>query len=421
MSIKKVTVLAVAILFIGISVIFFIFRSLNEAGIDVVAVNDITQSLAEHWGSQEQSELPSRQYGLEYTVLDSRGDLVGATRRGLSENIDSAIHNRDTIVDITRNGTVLGKVIIFNNTSELWEKYRNDLLVFFGVIIIFITLFCLIYAVYIDRSIFRPFRKLQAFARHVAEGKLDMPLEMEKGNGFGAFAESFDLMREELAKARENERMANQSKKELVASLSHDIKTPVASIKAVSEVMILNSVIEEDINQLEVINSKADQINTLITNLFNATLEELQELNVTVTEESSTVLGDLIQNVDYYNRAVVSSIPECIVLVDLLRLLQVVDNVISNSYKYAGTSIGITASIKGQYLEIEFKDYGQGVSPEEIPLLFNKFYRAKNSVGKSGTGLGLYISQYLMNKMSGDINCRNMDGGFVVILRLHIA
>ncbi|OKP99528.1 HAMP domain-containing sensor histidine kinase [Paenibacillus sp. P46E] len=421
MSIKKVTFLAVAILFIGISVILFIFRSLNEAGIDVVAVNDITQSLAEHWGSQEQSELPSRQYGLEYTVLDSRGDLVGATRRGLSENIDSAIHNRDTIVDITRNGTVLGKVIIFNNTSELWEKYRNDLLVFFGVMIIFITLFCLIYAVYIDRSIFRPFRKLQAFARHVAEGKLDMPLEMEKGNGFGAFAESFDLMREELAKARENERMANQSKKELVASLSHDIKTPVASIKAVSEVMILNSVIEDDINQLEVINSKADQINTLITNLFNATLEELQELNVTVTEESSTVLGDLIQNVDYYNRAVVSSIPECIVLIDLLRLLQVVDNVISNSYKYAGTSIGVSASIKGQYLEIEFKDYGQGVSPEEIPLLFNKFYRAKNSVGKSGTGLGLYISQYLMNKMSGDINCRNMDGGFVVILRLHIA
>lgn len=282
-------------------------------------------------------------------------------------------------------------------------------------------MFCLIYAVYIDRSIFRPFRKLQAFARHVAEGKLDMPLEMEKGNGFGAFAESFDLMREELAKARENERLANQSKKELVASLSHDIKTPVASIKAVSEVMILNSVIEDDISQLEVINAKADQINTLITNMFSATLEELQELTVRVTEESSVLLGDLIKNVDYNNRATISPIPECIVLIDMLRLLQVIDNIISNSYKYAGTSIGVLVNIKGQYLEIEFKDYGRGVSPEEIPLLFNKFYRARNSVGKSGTGLGLYISQYLMDKMSGDIICRNIDGGFVVILRLHIA
>jgi signal transduction histidine kinase len=215
--------------------------------------------------------------------------------------------------------------------------------------------------------------------------------------------------------------LANQSKKELVASLSHDIKTPVASIKAVSEVMILNSVIEDDISQLEVINAKADQINTLITNMFSATLEELQELTVTVTEESSVLLGDLIKNVDYNNRATISPIPECIVLIDMLRLLQVIDNIISNSYKYAGTSIGVLVNIKGQYLEIEFKDYGRGVSPEEIPLLFNKFYRARNSVGKSGTGLGLYISQYLMDKMSGDIICRNIDGGFVVILRLHIA
>ncbi|MHA6533942.1 HAMP domain-containing sensor histidine kinase [Paenibacillus sp. BAC0078] len=421
MSIKKVTGLAVAILFIGISVILFAFRSLNEEGIDVVAVNDITQSLVEHWDSLDQSDLPGRQYSLEYTVLDNRGELIGATRRGLSEDVNSAINNRDTIVDITRDGTVLGKVIIFNNTSELWMRYRDNLLILFGVIMFFIILFCLIYAEYIDRSIFRPFRKLQAFARHVAEGKLDMPLEMEKGNGFGAFAESFDIMREELAKARENERIANQSKKELVASLSHDIKTPVASIKAVSEVMIMKSANEDDISQLEVINSKADQINTLITNMFTATLEELQELNVTVTEESSAVLGDVIKNVDYNNRATISSIPECIVLVDMLRLLQVIDNVISNSYKYAGTSIGVMASIKGQYLEIEFKDYGHGVSREEIPLLFNKFYRAKNSVGKSGTGLGLYISKYLMNKMSGDINCRNMDGGFAVILRLHIA
>ena len=185
--------------------------------------------------------------------------------------------------------------------------------------------------------------------------------------------------------------------------------------------MIVKSTVKGDKRQLEVINSKADQINTLITNMFNATLEELQELSVTVTEQSSEVLEDLIKNADYNNRVTLSSIPECIVLADMLRLMQVVDNVIGNSYKYAGTSIGVLASIKGEYLEIEFKDYGHGVSPEEIPLLFNKFYRAKNSVGKSGTGLGLYISQYLMSKMFGGIACKNTDDGFVVILKLLIA
>ncbi|MFD1174844.1 ATP-binding protein [Paenibacillus puldeungensis] len=422
MRIKKVTILGLAILFMGISVILLMFRSLHDEGIDVVAVNDITQSLAEHWGSLDPAELPGQQYKLDYVVLDKHGDFTLATRRGLNERIDSAIQHRDTIVDIVQNdGTVLGKLIIYNNAREQWENYRDKVLIFFGAIVIFITLFCAVYAIYIDRSIYRPFRKLQAFSRHVAEGKLDMPLEMEKRNGFGAFTESFDLMREELAKARENERLANQSKKELVASLSHDIKTPVASIKAVSEVMMLKSANEADKRQLEVINSKADQINTLITNMFNATLEELQELNVTVTEESSITLGDLVRNVDYNNRAAVSPIPECIVLVDMQRLMQVVDNVISNSYKYAGTSISVSPSIQGQYLEFEFRDYGQGVSPEEVPLLCNKFYRAKNAVGKSGTGLGLYISKYLMSKMSGSMECRNVDGGFAVVLRLLIA
>jgi signal transduction histidine kinase len=255
----------------------------------------------------------------------------------------------------------------------------------------------------------------------VAAGELDFPLEMDKGNQFGAFTESFDLMRDELAKARENERLANESKKELVASLSHDIKTPVASIKAVSEIMSVKSQNEEEKRQLAIINAKADQINTLITNMFNATLEELQRLSVTVTEESSAMLYDIIKNADYNGSASISHIPECIMLADPQRLQQVVDNIISNSYKYAGTSINVTAVIKDQYLEIEFRDYGQGVSSEEIPLLFHKFYRAKNSSGKNGAGLGLYISKYLMNKMDGNIGCRNTGDGFAVTVKLYIS
>ena len=80
------------------------------------------------------------------------------------------------------------------------------------------------WAVYCSRL--TPFRKLRRFARDVAAGNLDIPLEMDSYGSFGAFTESFGLMREELKKARENERAADQSKKELVASLSHDINTP---------------------------------------------------------------------------------------------------------------------------------------------------------------------------------------------------
>lgn len=421
MNIKKLTALAITIFLIGMSIILYLFNNTEDIRIDTVVVNDITQSLAKQWDNLDKLDLTCLKYGLDYVVLDNKGNFIGATREGLNENINSAVNNRDTIVDILLDTKVLGKLIIYNNTNELWKQHRDNLLMTSLLIVTSITLFCLAYGMYIDRTIFRPFRKLEAFARHVAAGELDMPLEMDEGNIFGAFTESFDLMREELAKARENERKASQSKKELVASLSHDIKTPVASIKAVSEIMIVKSNSEEDKKQLGIINSKADQINILINNIFNATLEELQELKVIAGEIWSTELYDLIKNADYNNRAIVSIIPECIVSVDRLRLLQVIDNIISNSYKYADTSINIIGNIKGQYLELEFKDYGLGIPSEEAPLLFNKFYRGKNSIGKSGTGLGLYISKYLMNKMQGDIEYKATDSGFVLILKLRIS
>lgn len=424
MKIKKLTAAALIVLLISVSIILHtLYSSSKEVSLDLVVVNDIIQTLAEHWGSPEKIRalhLPGPA-DMDYMVLDNHNTMIMATRRGLNDTIDSAIMKRDTIVDIERNGTELGKLIIYNHTNEEWEHHRDTLRTYTGAILVCIALFSMGYAEYIDRSVFRPFRKLRDFARHVAEGRLDMPLEMEKNNGFGAFAESFDLMREELAKARENEKKADQSKKELVASLSHDIKTPLASIKAVSEVMLVKSADPADQWQLEVINAKADQINTLITNMFSATLEELQQLKVTITEEPSAVLGEFIRQADYNNLAMVPPIPECMIRVDLQRIMQVIDNVISNSYKYAGTSISVSAIIEDSFLEISFKDYGQGVAPGELPLLFNKFYRAGNAAGISGTGLGLYICQYLMNEMSGNMECRNVEDGFEVTLKLFLA
>jgi K+-sensing histidine kinase KdpD len=66
-------------------------------------------------------------------------------------------------------------------------------------------------------------------------------------------------------------------------------------------------------------------------------------------------------------------------------------------------------------------DYGSGVSRDELPLLFHKFYRGQNVAGQSGAGLGLYISQYLMHGMDGDIECRNCLDGFTVSLQIRLA
>ncbi len=421
MNKKKILLLILITLFLIAGINLFSFRVRNKSDVDVVALNDIAQSVAGQWNTLGKAELPCQSYGLDYVVLDHNNKVIAATRRGLNETISSALQNRDAIVDIKAEHNTLGKLIVYNDAKDIWRRYREKLLIQTLCILCVVALLAAFYVMYLDRKMILPFRKLQSFAKHVAEGKLDLPLEMDRSNLFGAFTESFDLMREELNKARESERIANQSKKELVASLSHDIKTPVASIKAVSEIVYAKSQDEFVKNQLLVINSKADQINTLITNMFSATLEELQELKVAPTEHPSNILYDLIRKADYNNKVTITKIPECILLVDELRLAQVIDNVVSNSYKYAGTSIQVTTLTRGRYLEIAFKDFGPGVSEEEKLLIFNKFYRAKNAEGKSGTGLGLYISKYLIHKMNGDISCETTEDGFCLRIRLLLA
>ncbi len=398
----------------------------QSTSLDIIVVNDIAESIKDNWNDLESmSRLPGTEYGLDYFVVDSDNNVRVETAKWLDTDINSAISHRDTIIDIYDNNELLGKLIIYNDYNENLQLHRNNIYKICFIVIFISIITCIMFAYYMYRVIYRPFNKLQSFAKNVAAGDLEVPLEMDRQNIFGAFTESFDIMREELKLAREAEQKANKSKKELVASLSHDIKTPVASIKAVSELLTVKAVSEygistNDLHHLDTIGQKADQINTLITNMFNATLEELQELKVEVTEQSSLVIYDIICSSDYFNKIEDIHIEECLIYADINRLTQVIDNIISNSYKYAGTNIELHSFCEDEYMIIEFVDFGNGVSEDEVSLLCNKFYRAKNSEGKSGAGLGLYISRYLMNKMQGDIVCENIDNGFKVMLMIKL-
>jgi len=421
MNVKRILVFVV-IAIMSASLIYFLTpRETTDIQLDMRAVNHIVKILSENWNEiRSGSGLPPSEYEIDYAVITNDGEFVGATRRDLNEHINDAIRNRDTIVDIEKDGEAVGKVIFYNDTSAMWESYKRSLISAYVGILALLAVICAGYAVYLNHTIFHPFNKIKKFAGNIAAGNLDVPLEMDRDNLFGAFTESFDIMREELNKARENERNANQSKKELVASLSHDIKTPVASIKAVSELMLVTADNEKDIARLKTIDMKAGQIETLVNNMFHATLEELQELNVSAIEVHSTVIPDLIKNADYEQRTKPYSIPDCIISADVLRLQQVIDNIISNSYKYAGTHIEINSYFEDSQLVLEIMDFGTGVSDHDLPLIFNKYYRGENADGKNGYGLGLYISRYLIGQMSGELQCVNRMDGFTVRITLRL-
>ncbi len=385
---------------------------------DTVAVNEVMQSVTADFNALEQHKNIT---DLDYVVLDENSNLVYKTKSGLSESVNAAISHRDTILDITINDSVVGKVIIYNDGAQTLQSQKQTAIIVLSVAIAVQGGIFIGYAVYMNFTIIRPFRKLKDFAERVACGNLDIPLEMDRQNLFGTFTESFDIMRSELKKARIAEAQAQQSKNELVAKLSHDIKTPVASIKAVSEVGLAVTDNEKDKANYTQIIGKADQINTLVTNLFTATLEELQQLTVTPTSIDSKQVITMLENADYMHRAAVPDMPECLVYADRLRLQQVLDNIFANSYKYAKTDIIVTAQKADNYIVIGIEDYGGGVLPEELPVLKEKFKRGSNARNTEGAGLGLYISDYFMREMQGELNIENGEHGLKVTVVLALS
>lgn len=382
---------------------------------DAVAVNEVVQSVTREFNSLE-GHTP--QTMLDFVVLDSDGAVLYKTKSGLSESVNTAIAHRDTILDIERDGERVGKVIIYNDGTQTLQSQKRTAVIILSVAIAVQCGICLGYAVYMHFTVVRPFRKLKGFAERVAGGNLDIPLEMDKRNLFGAFTESFDIMRSELKKARIAEAQANASKKELVAKLSHDIKTPVASIKAVSEVGLAVAINDKDKANYTQIIGKADQINTLVTNLFTATLEELQQLTVAPTNIESGQVQTMLENADYLHRATISELPECLIYADGLRLQQVFDNIFANSYKYAKTAITAAAEKHADRISVIIEDFGGGVPSEELPVLKEKFKRGSNSANTEGAGLGLYISDYFMKEMRGGLNIENGAHGLKVTVTL---
>ena len=385
---------------------------------DTVAVNEAVQSVREDW---HDIAAHTNKTTLDYVVINSGGEVIFRTKTGLSESINAAIPHRDTILDIEVDGEVLGKIIVYNDGFETLKSDRNALVIVFAAAALVQVIFCAGAAFYLNRVVVKPFRGLKGFAERVAGGNLDIPLEMDRGNLFGAFTESFDIMRSELKKARLAEAKANASKKELVAKLSHDTRTPIASIKAVSE---LGSAVSDDERTKENfarIISKADQINTLVGNLFSATLEELQQLTVTPADMPSTELYGMLESSDYFRKADVPDIPECMIYADKLRLQQVFDNIFANSYKYANTDIEVKIRANNGRLVVEIEDLGGGVSAEELPLLKEKYGRGGNSEGIDGAGLGLYISSVFMTEMKGDLLIENGENGLKVSIIIQLS
>lgn len=417
---KAVSLTVLLIVCGGVLSLTFLRQNLTAAP-DTVALSRIVSEAALHWPQIQDGDYSA--YGYDFSAADIHGRLFYQSSPDTAVSQSDALKRQDYILNVSIDGTVAGTLFISADLDKSFRQRQEKYAFLLFLAFVLPAIVSFLYFLYLEQSVLHPFTRLQDFAKCVAYGNLDIPLHMEKNNWFGAFTEAFDLMRTQLLEARERERLASESKKELVASLSHDLKTPVTSIKLLSELMLASGNDERDVQRLQIIYDKSEQIDRLLTDLFQASLEELGEMKINMAEVESSYIQKLIKSTDYDNRIPEITIPDCLILADPLRLEQVIGNLIMNSYKYAGTPIKITAKIADSVLNITFEDQGPGVSPEELPLLTAKFYRGKNTAKQpqNGAGLGLYISNQIMVKIGGCLTCRNTPEGFAVELLFSLA
>ena len=303
--------------------------------------------------------------------------------------------------------------------TEIYEQNNTQILIIGGVSLAFL----IVVSLYIYLAVLRPFDKLKEFADRIAKGNFDVPLKYERSNYFGKFTWAFDSMRNEITKARQCEKEAVENNKTVIATLSHDIKTPIASIRAYAEGLQANmdSTPEKRERYLSVLMRKCDEVSKLTNDLFLHSLSDLDKLKInSETFELCGFVESVVCEIAGEHNDVNFEKPEfeAFVSADKNRLTQIIENLINNSRKYAKTTIDIKLTQADSCVNIHFTDYGKGIPDSDMPFIFDKFYRGKNAESEQGSGLGLYIVKYLAEKMSGKVLLHNHTNSFEAILTL---
>lgn len=293
-----------------------------------------------------------------------------------------------------------------DNTAYLWVTNVS-----LGVM----TVFILVLLLYLRKHLIKRFELLREVPYQLSKGNLTVPLQENKSRFFGRFVWGMDLLREKLEQQKIEELQLQKEKKTLILSLSHDIKTPLSAIKLYAKALS-KGLYENKEKQLEIaenINVKTDEIENYISQIMKASKEDFLSLEVNNGEfYLSEVMNDIEE---YYSDKLklisinfkLADYTNCLLKGDRERMVEVLQNIIENAIKYGD----------GQFIKIDFSDEencrlitvsnsGSTLSDNELPHIFDSFWRGSNAGNNGGSGLGLYICRQLMNKMNGDIFAR---------------
>lgn len=310
--------------------------------------------------------------------------------------------------------------ILINQEKSKISNEKTDFIKLTAIYMFLCVCYLLAVFLYVYIKMVRPFDELEEYAGELAKGNFDVSLPYKRKNFFGAFTWAFDHMKEEIKIARKKEKEAISENKLIIAALSHDIKTPIASVRAYAEALEagIDSNYEKRQMYVSTIMKKCDEVTKLTNDLVLHSLSELEKLEIQNHEcNIDVLLNEIVNDLNYTLLKVEYPIKPAVICADEKRVAQVIENILNNSKKYAkDCSVVMNTDIQGDKYLIFIRDYGKGIPNKDLPFIFDKFYRGKNTKNIEGSGLGLYIVKYIMEKMGGNVELKNSNDGLEVVL-----
>ncbi|WP_174615489.1 sensor histidine kinase [Virgibacillus ihumii] len=314
---------------------------------------------------------------------------------------------------------VLGYVmfVIFNGSME-----GQDLQLFFNMRLIAIVLILVItnglLTYYVSRSIIAPIKQLTLSARKISGGDLEYSVATNKKDELGELSNTFEAMRLSLKQAKEDQSRYERNRQELIASISHDLSTPLTSIKGYVKGIqegVANTP-EKLERYMDIIYKTANDMDGLIDNLFRYSKLDIEYIPFEFEEvDLYSFFTDFIDELafDLETEEGMATLKadknnNYIVKADRDQLRRVVTNIVQNSLKYMDKDrkkIGVFLKSESQQVKIEMKDNGSGIAKQDTPRIFESFYRTDTSRNSStgGSGLGLAIIKKIIEKHGGKV------------------
>jgi len=302
----------------------------------------------------------------------------------------------------------------------------------FGIILLVTAIVGIILFGFLTRRI----RRMAGIIERFDQGDLDQRIPVESNDEIGRLAKRFNSMADTLQENVKELKKTDQLRRELIANVSHDLRSPLASMQGYLEtIQLKGSELSDEKREkyLSTILKNTVGLRNLVDELFELSKLDTQQVE---PDMESFPISDLVQDVvmkfepkaeekDIDMRAgCPNEMP--LVKADIAMIERVLSNLIENAIQYTevGGRIDITLEAHNASVAVHIKDNGPGISEEDLPHVFDRFYRAEKSRSRSedGTGLGLAIAKKIMELHGREIYVRNRkEGGSVFTIELDSA